>query len=73
MNCLYCNKEMNNGYIMTNEQKLVWTPQGQPPHWSSSFFRLAVPNNSIQIGEHSPWNGSRTSASYCPECKKNYY
>jgi len=70
MTCPYCNKEMESGYIMTNEQKLAWTPQAHPPHWASNFFRLAVPANSIQIGEHSLWHGSRTSASYCPDCKK---
>ena len=70
MNCPFCNKEMKAGSVMTNREKLAWSPKGAKKSLAQHFTNLAVHKNSLEFGKWEFWHGAKTSAAYCPNCKK---
>lgn len=68
MNCPFCNRSMQSGYIPNGDQPVHWIPDGKKP----SRFRFSVAEAGVTlINQYAPIkaNGYKAEAYYCPVCK----
>ena len=68
MNCPYCGKEMQAGYIPNGGQPVQWIPAGERP----SFFSFSAAKNAIRlVKQFAPIraNGYKAQAYCCTDCK----
>ena len=66
MDCPYCHKTMEPGWIEARCERLSWTPYGE----KKGPFRWSVSQNGVPLGEYYFFQGAKIPADYCPHCGK---
>lgn len=71
MNCPYCEREMEQGYLKSFRH-MVWSHSPRMPLISCPGTIPIVEDDDVEVGKAAAggWNGFRVQASYCPGCKK---
>ena len=67
MECPYCRKNMESGYIPNGQQPVQWIPDGEKP---SMFSFSTSPKGITLCNKFSPLkaNGYKAKAYYCSHC-----
>ena len=66
MNCPYCNREMEKGYISAYN-RLCLTPDGETARGATKWSKS---QNSIMLAEYFFFGAATVNADYCTNCKK---
>jgi hypothetical protein len=64
MKCPYCEKEMQSGYIPTDNTPAQWLPDGK----RQSLLKIAYAKDCIRIVEENGILGHHAKADYCDKC-----